>query len=329
MDAQYKRQPVREIAFDPVLRRMYVLRNRVSQYTEWNGTWTWVLDFGSSYVRTMALDQRNNRVLLVNDGEHIAEREEKIGRGLRAYDAGTLTATYVCRRAEWMFPSMICDSKRDHVIISSNGSTLTLLLGRDLSSIKTIDLFYLAAKPRHLNEMTIDYKTDRLICSDIHRLMIMSLEDFSVIHCVENYSGLGTEIGCVNGLCVDNKGRIVFADRVLHTLHAFTSDGVWMSDFQLDHRVSAVAFDRVSGAFAHSSSDEYPASSEHPLQVEPRFIEPNTWLPGTFSWTLQTRVHTPEAMRRVMFMVTAIRGLVESPLSLIPNELLFLIFECL
>jgi hypothetical protein len=102
-------------------------------------------------------------------------------------------------------------------------------------------------------------------------------------------------------------------------LVAFTHSGDFISSFLCGHdHPTAAAFDENRGLIAYSSSNGV------------RAIGTNRWLPDTYVWGPNRHRHADRAVRQVVAALTSVRTLApESPVSLLPNELLFMIFELL
>ena len=130
------------------------------------------------------------------------------------------------------------------------------------------------------------------------------------------------------GVMVINQGRIIVADTNNNRLQSFTCDGHFISSFDCCDGESplGVAFDSHRGLIAFSTN--------HQVHV----IGCNQWLPDTkFIWQPDRHRYAPRSMKRSVMVMTMIRSLihldhsssVHPSLSLIPNEILFLIFEFL
>lgn len=154
------------------------------------------------------------------------------------------------------------------------------------------------------------------MCNSIDRALVLSLPEFTIQHVVE---GPLIPTQRVSAVCVDNRGRLILSNyfNEKHGLYAYTSEYSFIAVLEFDDSPDAMVFDPASGVFTYS------------LGKTLHRIAANSWLPGTYGWTLVEREFAPTALKRTVSTVAAIRSLADSPLSLLPNELLFLIFEYL
>jgi len=141
-------------------------------------------------------------------------------------------------------------------------------------------------------------------------------------------------------ICVDNRGRIIMlaanefcqfflsaytSDLQLIATESVNTDGVFPQGIALVGGTCVtpkgfIAFDSLRGNIGFVLSDGKTCCCW--------LIPANTWLPNTYEWTVNKHRYAPRNVREVVNEVTNIRSLVpESPLALMPNELLFLIFE--
>lgn len=133
------------------------------------------------------------------------------------------------------------------------------------------------------------------------------------------------EILNYRALCIDNKGRIIITNKADRCLDAFSPDGKFIDRFICPgwEQPISVAFNFKRGLIAYGTS-------KHQVHV----IAPNQWLPDTFPiWNLNFRHYAPNTIKKIVMTLTMIRALGENCLYptiiLLPNELLFMIFEYL
>ena len=129
-------------------------------------------------------------------------------------------------------------------------------------------------------------------------------------------------------ICVDNQGRIIYTvvtggrdssippcpslvclDRSFKKLATYPNNFGYVQD---------VTFNRTTGVFVGTTTSGI------------FLIEANQWLPATFIWEPSAHRHAPSDMVRCISTVTLLRMVAtHSNLTLMPNELLFLIFSFL
>ena len=308
---------INELALDAKRRRLYVLRGTVFVYTEQCGIWEETSHIPTEQVDTMAIDQRNGRLLLL----HRQLRE------LRTHCLDSLIRTPISRDLRnsqgiraWFFPYMICDESNDAVYITDFGSTVTVLSAKDLTLLRVVcfDDSTLPDRSFSLASMAVDSRRQRLLCSGGTEFFVFSLPDFTILYPRDGCNSLSPTLADARAICVDNHNRLIIGDGSGGGLCAFTTDYDYISQFDVETKDELVViFDEARGVFIYAKSGQLYC------------VPANSWLPDTYAWTVARREHAPAALKQVVSTVAAIRSLVESPLSLIPNELLFLIFECL
>jgi len=170
--------------------------------------------------------------------------------------------------------------------------------------------------------VAIDHARDRIIVADTHnhRMQVLSLIDGSFLfEFSKRRDARSHRMHTPVGVCIDNRGRVIVASCATMELQAFTPEGYHVSSFDCggncDSPPWAVAFDEQRGLIAFSAGNR--------IYV----IGANQWLDSTFVWSLDRHRYAPSEIKQVVLTMTLIRSLVcESPLSLLPNELLFEIF---
>ena len=219
-------------------------------------------------------------------------------------------------------PTRLCvDSERDRVMVVDS-------LNQRVQVLSTIDGSYLfeldmnAALPPQCvpNFVELDKHHDRIIVGDLanHRVLVYAI-DGSFLFEFGSFGKLPGQFNQPSSVCIDNHGRIIVADARNSRLQAFTPYGRYISSFECTSwRPWGVAFDEYRGLIAFTAGNQVHA------------IEANQWLPDTFIWRPDRHAYAPKYMKQAALTMAMIRSLVhESIVSLVPNELLFLIFEML
>ena len=313
-----KREPasmasITELALDINRRRLYALRQAVEVYTEVGDKWVHDTSIPPICAQAMAVDLRNDRILL----------HHTTNSTIRAHDVDSLALTPVFRTKYPLWGHhvyLLCDDRADVVYVADCESTVTVLRAKDLSTLRVVEFrngHPDSAVRYKLNDMAIDPRGSLLICSGIQRVVVLSLPDLVIHHTIEGSACKPTPFICSTGMCVDNQSRIIVGDRFNAGLYAFTRDYELITYLKVDGSPNAVVFDPVLGVFTYCTGKTLHR------------IPANTWLPGTLGWTLAGRQFATEPLKRTVEVVTALRSLEDTPLSLIPNEVLFLIFEFL
>jgi len=222
---------------------------------------------------------------------------------------------------------VVIDHSRDRLIISDTGNhrlVIVSITNESYSIVKCIGS--LGARAGEFNAprgIAIDTHRDRLIVADCnnHRIQVLSANDGSFLFEFGGYGGAPEQLSSPRGVCVDNLGRIVVADSFHFRLQAYTPDGQLISSYYSQpHAPFGVAFDTTRGEFAYTARDQLHR------------IAANEWLPDTLvrRWRVDLHRCAPECIRRVVLAVTMLRSIaLWSNLSLLPNELLFEIFQYL
>ena len=316
---------IEQMVFDPARERLYILRKRPYSfcvYESVNGVWTECQRNDLPLVMTFAIDGEGRAFVKGPGGPcrrtclHITDTDSwapgSIFKPFNEDGPEGVLSTYLL--------SMCHDPSRGGRILLTDGSKkIKVLKAHDLSFVGLVEIpgIHGTSATLCLHVKAVDAALDRVVCVSRRnkQVLVLSLEDFSVVLDIGRYSPIVCAFRCITAICVDNQSRMIIADSHNLRLVALTSDGVRIGDYRLQAEPCEVAFDRNTGVIAYSTG-----------QV-PCFIPANTWLPGTFVWAPDAHRHAPLATRVAVSTLTGIRSLVESPLSLIPNELLFLIFE--
>ena len=224
---------------------------------------------------------------------------------------------------KFLYPCAIVIDKLYHRIIIVDKSRHCLYL---FSSINFSYQFHIGGygeKPKEFkypNGIAVDYELERIIISDKgnNRIQVFSLEKISFLF---EFGSFGSKLGQLNnpnGVCIDNQGNIIVSDSINRRLQAFTSNGYPISQLCLDNNPYGVACDQYRDLIAFSTD-----SNIH-------VIEANSWI-NNFVWTPIRHRYAPRDIKQIVLIVTMIRSLEYNCLypsvTLLPNELLFLIFE--
>jgi len=169
--------------------------------------------------------------------------------------------------------------------------------------------------------VAVDNKLQRVVVSDTnnHRLQVLSSNDGSFLF---EFGERGTAPGQLlepSGVCIDSRSRILVVDSRNHRLQAFTSDGEHISSLALPVKAPrAMALDERRGILAFTAANQVYV------------INANGLLPGSFAWNLERHRFATKSVRQVVSTTTMIRSLChDNPISRLPNELLFAIYQYL
>ena len=116
--------------------------------------------------------------------------------------------------------------------------------------------------------------------------------------------------------CIITDGRILIAAK--EGLFLFDKDGNFLAIYH-DKKIWEVAFDWVNGAIAY-------INGKHNVVI----LAPNSWVHTSQRWSLTNLFYVSQKIKDAVLIMTMIRSLCyEHIISLLPNELLFEIFQCL
>ncbi len=119
-------------------------------------------------------------------------------------------------------------------------------------------------------------------------------------------------------VCFDNLGRVIVGEIVRKRLRVFDISGREIASYYLDHAPSSVAFDFRRGRIVVAHKEGVLA------------IECNTILADTKRNIITAYDFGTREERAVMYTMLILRQVIQdSSLSLLPNEVLFLIFEAM
>jgi len=210
------------------------------------------------------------------------------------------------------------------IVVDTYNHRLVLLSLADLSLLFTIGTGKEGRQPREFSYpigVAVDHDRERIIVTEQgnSRVQVLSSIDGAFLFEFGSKGEQAGQFSAVYGVCVDHYGRIIVADTGNSRLQAFTSDGRYISSFGcLGGFPFGVAIDDWRGLIAFSACTQV------------HVIGANRWLPGTFRWGIERIQYAPESIKQVVVITTMIRSLVDgSPLSSLPNELLFEIFSFL
>jgi len=263
----------------------------------------WGIAIDYEYERIFITDQGNNRVQVWSLRDH------SFLSCIGACGTGDL---------EFRYPEAITiDRHRRRAIIADTfNNRLQVLSLSDLSFLFAIGKqghqpgeFY------HPSGVAIDHERDRLIVVDINhnRIQVLSANDGSFLFSVGSEGSRLGQLMNPQGTCIDNQGRIIVADNINGRLQAFTPEGHAISALgYLPAMPWCVAFDEHRGLIGFSAGNQV------------HVIRANQWLADTYTWRPDLHRYAPESFKQAVFTLALIRSLVhESPLSMLPNELLF------
>jgi len=175
---------------------------------------------------------------------------------------------------------------------------------------------------RASHSVAVDHVRDRILVTDArdHRVRVWSSSDRSPLF---EFGSHGHAAGCFDrprGICVDNQGRIIVADSNNFRLQAFSSEGQYLASFDcgFGELPSCVAFDEDRGLIVFSAFSRVFV------------IGANQWLGHTLFWSPHRHCDSPIEIQKVVETMTMVRSLeYHPPVALLPNEILFEIFESL
>jgi len=272
------------------------------------------------YSEGIAIDHDHDRILIVDRGNHRVQSwslsEQSFLSCVGHQGSGDL---------EFEWPQGIAIDKHHHriIIADSNNHRLMFLSSIDLSFLFSVGSKH-GSQPGEFycpTGVTIDDDRHRIIVtdSDNHRVQVLSSIDGSFLFEFGSKGDQPCQFESPEGVCIDNQGRIIVADTNNNRLQSFTHEGHHISSFDCGiEKPRAVAFDEHRGLIAFSA--------DHRVHV----IGANQWLADTFTWHVERHHLAPSDIQRIVATMTMIRSVVDaSPLSLLPNELLFEIFALL
>jgi len=271
------------------------------------------------YSEGIAIDHDHDRILIVDRGNHQVQSWSLSEQSFLSYvgkrGSGDL---------EFNRPQGIAIDKHHRRIIVADTDNHRLMF---LSSIDLSLLFSVGKQGSQPGQfycpsgIAIDDDRHRIIVVDSlnHRVQVLSSIDGSFLFEFGSKGDQPWQFESPEGVCIDNQGRIIVADTSNHRLQSFTHEGHHISSFDCGtEKPSGVAFDEHRGLIAFSAG--------HQVHV----IGANQWLPDTFTWRPDRHRYAPSWMKQAVSTMTMIRSVVDaSPLSLLPNELLFEIFSML
>jgi len=271
------------------------------------------------YPDGIAIDHDHDRILIVDNSHHRVQSWSLSEQSFLSY-----IGKYGSRDLEFCNPRGIAIDKHHHRIIVSDSKNrlvfLSLIDGSFLFEIGGIkgsrpgEFFYPSG-------IAIDDDRHRIIVTDTenNRVQVLSLIDGSFLFQFGSKGDQPCQFKYPHGLCIANQGRIIVADCYNNRLQSFTHEGRHISslDCGID-RPWAVAFDEHRGLIAFAAGNRV------------HVIGANQWLADTFTWRPDRHRYAPSWMKQAVLTMTMIRSLVvESSMSMIPNELLFEIFSFL
>jgi len=273
------------------------------------------------YPYASAIDHDHDRILVVDYGNHRVQSwslsEQSFLSCVGRFGTGDL---------EFHSPQGIAIDKhhRRIIIVDRHNHRLVFLSSIDLSF-----LFSIGGKEgsrpgefKYPSGVAIDDDRHRILVTDSfnHRVQVLSSIDGSFLFEFGEEGDQPCQFRCLDGVCIDNQGRIIVADQNNHRLQSFTHEGHHISSFDCGRgKPSDVAFDEHRGLIAFTAGNRV------------HVIGADQWLAGTFTWRPDRHRYAPSSMKQAVSTMTMIRSLVDdsSAMSMIPNELLFEIFSML
>ena len=309
----------RGLAFDERLGLLYVVDNlndRTQGFSCDDGSF--VCLFGRhSRPWGIAIDHKHDRLLVTEMRTNRLQSWSLCERSLVS-TVGRAGSNHL----EFMHPQGVAlDKRHDRVVVAEAGNErLQVLSSVDLSFVFSIGRE--GGRPGEFflpSAVAVDHERGRIVVADQgnNRMQVLSAIDGSFLF---EFGSRGTEPGLFKrpqGVCIANHGRIIVADADNARLQAFTHDGRYISSFDCGREKPwTVAYDEHRGLIAFAAV--------HRVHV----IGANRWLAGTFTWRVDRHRYAPKEVRHVVLIITMIRSLIhETTFSLLPNELLFEIFE--
>jgi len=271
------------------------------------------------YPHGLAIDHDHNRILITDTTNNRVQSwslsEQSFLSCVGKYGSGDLQFIDL--------HGIAIDKHHRRIIIADTyNNRLVFLSSVDLSFLFKIGRFgYGPGEFNDPSSIAIDDDRHRIIVSDsyIHQVQVLSSIDGSFLFEFGDEDDQPCQLCNPEGVCIDNQGRIIVADTNNNQLQAFTHEGHHISSFDCGTECPwAVAFDEHRGLIAFSAG--------HRVHV----IGANQWLADTFVWRPDVHRYAPSWMKRTVSTMTMIRSLVDdSAMSMIPNELLFVIFSYL
>jgi len=267
--------------------------------------------------RGIAIDHEHERILVSDTNNHRVQVWS-----LRTYSHLLSVGKHGSRERQFHHPRGIAiDYRRQRVIVVDAGNNrLQFLSLKDLSFLFAVGSYGFMPDLWDLpTTIAIDEVRDRLIVTDTrnNRLQILSADDGSLLFVRSNEDGWDRYFFSLDGgLCVDQHGNILAVD--CQAVRAFTPEGRCISVLRpFETQPLGLAFDDRRDLLAIS------------FGTQVLVLNARAWLPSRFVWAPDRHCHAPKRVRNVVVTMTMIRSLAISPVSLLPNELLFLIFELL
>ena len=217
--------------------------------------------------------------------------------------------------------SMAIDAKRNRLLLSDfEHNALYIYSLADWSVVTRVPRSSLLDRAGiAIGPVAIDHELDRLIVSYTGEPMahVHSLADMSLLFRFDFKDvPYGNTFRDPTGLCVVSGNRIVVSNDKWHIVLAFTSSGEYIDSLgcfliprglSFEERAGLIVINTAFGAYV---------------------VDSDAWLPGTFVWRPERQAVAPSPVRAVVETTTMVRSLeCGHAVSLLPNELLFEIFE--
>ena len=272
------------------------------------------------YPQCLAIDDDRQRLLVSNTYAHGVQALSLVDHTLVVSDTTPSGAPVL----DFKYPyGVAIDRHLDRVIVAdASNHRLRILAAADLSLL--FDIGHHGPRPLEFKSpfgVAIDKQLRRVIVADSfnNRIQVLSAIDMTFLFEFGEYGSESGRFREPRAVCVDNASRIIVADTKNNRLQAFTSRGEFYARFDCGAAPQGVAFDECRGLIAFSVG--------HRVHV----IAGHQWIPHTLlCWQPDLHRFAPHSVKQVVEIMTMIRSLVfESPVSLLPNELLFEIFSFL
>ena len=258
--------------------------------------WPWSVAVDSERELVVVADSSKHRLQLLDANRY--ESLKHIGYPAHAF----------------RFPRGVAiDAHRGRLVVAdSNNHRVLVLEPSEYACEFTVD-----ASVGDVRGVCVDPLLDRLIIVDSFndRVMVASASDGSLLFEINNDTG--TLLRGPRSVCVDSLSRIIVACAVDRAIRVFSADGELLSTLPWPEAPpEGVALDELRGLVAISAGNQV-----HVLEAESCLSS---------RWRPDRHCYASEATKSVVLAMTMVRSIaVESPVSLLPNELLFEIYQYL
>jgi len=229
-----------------------------------------------------------------------------------------------------------------HVVVVDHVANRLVLMGNTgfdvvtLSSMKShLTVPYDSTTVTQSNLAAYDERNNRIVTALNLQLVSFSAATGELLYQSKDFVRFTPK-----AVCIDNQGRVLMlvtksfhdcllcayspelrliAQQPLNTDCIIAQRGTSVTNYDVIPQ-AGIAFDSLRGNIGIVICDDKPCCCW--------VIPANTLLPRTYEWSANKHCYAPKEIREVVQEIANIRSLVpESPLTAMPNELLFLIFE--